>query len=145
MFLSLAYFKLERKARGFQHILNYISSTRFVESLISFISYFRLYYIGCSQRNAVYSQDFWDVSERIVLNIPRTTNTIEGWHRALNVLASVRHPNIGRFIHVLQVETEKTRVHVARTLNGNLTQLRKDYEKEFKLLMIIENQKFLIR
>lgn len=140
MFLSLSYFSCERKMNGFNYILNMITSSPYNNCLSEFINYFKLYYIGIDERDAVFPVRFWDISQRIMNNIPRTTNSLEGWHRGFNNLASIRNPNISRFINLLTIETEKIRGRIARIKNGNIDLARRDYEKEYTIRTIIENQ-----
>jgi hypothetical protein len=40
-------------------------------------------YIGNYLKSPMYDVDFWSVYNRIVNNIPKTTNSIEAWHHGL--------------------------------------------------------------
>lgn len=44
----------------------------------------------------------WSPCSRVLLNIPRTTNRVEGWHRSINQDYISHHPNTARFIEVGQ-------------------------------------------
>jgi hypothetical protein len=69
--------------------------------------------------NAIYDHSFWSVNENILKNIPRTTCTIEAWHRVLNNSTLYPHPNLAKFVEMIQNEEEITRVKIIQELNGS--------------------------
>lgn len=60
-----------------------------------------------SKNPPLFSPDIWSVSNRVKLELPRTTNTAESWHRMLNRL-TFPHPdknhikNVIKY-HILQI------------------------------------------
>lgn len=61
-------------------------------SLKSFISYFENTYIGKRVRNRpnmrqrpLFSIEWWNVHERVLLALGRTNNNLEAWHNAFHV------------------------------------------------------------
>ncbi|KAG0418598.1 hypothetical protein DMUE_6399, partial [Dictyocoela muelleri] len=43
---------------------------------------------------SIFSINFWSILNRVKLNIPKTNNNIERWHRSLNKNVSNAHPSI---------------------------------------------------
>jgi hypothetical protein len=62
--------------------------------------------------------NFWSVSFRVINNIPTTTNSLEAWHRNINSKTVVVHPNITKFISMLQKEELKTAIRVTQLKDG---------------------------
>lgn len=143
MFLNLSFIKEERKQEGFNFIIEKIKKLKLENIFKEFISYFERMYFGTSTKLPVFQFQFWSVEERIKLEIPRTTNNIEAWHRGFNSLVGVRHSNIGRFIHALQLDTEKNRLKLARLSVGEWDSTRIDLNREFTLKTIVNNEKRL--
>ena len=48
------------------------------------ISYFGKTYIGYDWKAVRYPISFWNVYDRFLDNVPRTTNEVEGWHYKMN-------------------------------------------------------------
>lgn len=71
--------------------------------------------------------------------MPRTTNGVESWHRILNNRCEIAHPNIGKFITIIQKEEELTRFKMTQCINGNLETLQKNYQWEEKIRLIADN------
>lgn len=70
---------------------------------------------------------------RILQEIPRTTNSIEGWHRSFNAKNEVKHPNIARLVHVMKEEEEINHFHLLRALSGIIELPQKDLKKEVRI------------
>ena len=49
---------------------------------------------GNRRRNPRYSHDFWNVYNESLGEEPKTTNSIEGWHRVFSGSLGAGHPNI---------------------------------------------------
>ncbi|KAG0423913.1 hypothetical protein DMUE_6119, partial [Dictyocoela muelleri] len=52
--------------------------------------------------------EFWNVKDRTERNIPRTTNSIEGFHRHLNTFINVKQPSIHLILNELKNEQTVT-------------------------------------
>jgi hypothetical protein len=78
--------------------------------------------------------------ERVLKNIPRTTNTVEAWHRSINKDCQISHPNIARFIEMLKRQEEETRFNIIQISNGVcLPNVGADFKKEYYLRNVVEN------
>ena len=56
------------------------------------------------RRNARYPHDLWNVFNESLGEEPKTTNSIEGWHRTFSRSLGTVHPNIWKFIEFLRSE-----------------------------------------
>ena len=67
------------------------------------------YYVGTSsissgeeeQVSSVFNKKNWSVYGRQLIQILRTNNGAEEWHRGWNAAISIAHSNIAKFINVL--------------------------------------------
>ncbi len=113
----------------------------------NFLIYFRKQFIASGvSPEPVYEIKFWSCYYRVVNEIPRTTNSLEGWHRQLNNSFNHPHPNFAAFVNVLCREEQRIFFRLTQIKNGNYidvvcTNLKKEYElklvcknfKEFKI------------
>ncbi|KAG0439080.1 hypothetical protein DMUE_2680 [Dictyocoela muelleri] len=93
-------------------------------------------------RKTVFNYSFWSSFKRILHSSPLTTNTIEGWHRSLNLNVKVSHPNIPIFIRELIKEQNKVEYEIFKILHeicsfDSILNSNKEsiYENELKKLM----------
>ena len=71
------------------------------------LEYFEDTYIGRFRRNAprrppLFPIDLWNMFNRTDEELPRTNNSIEGWHRGFQSNVSSCHPTFWKFLEVLQ-------------------------------------------
>ena len=45
----------------------------------------------------MFQHSLWNVYDRVMNNLPRTTNGVEGWHNAFNQSVGLSHANVSRF------------------------------------------------
>jgi hypothetical protein len=109
--------------------------------LKEFIEYFKFNFIGDETRIPLFEIKFWNCGKRILSNIPRTTNSLEAWHRNLNFNCNICHLNLGNFIDILIQENEKTRIkriQAKKSINFD----GKDLKKEELLRLFVLNFEF---
>ncbi|KAG0439667.1 hypothetical protein DMUE_2277 [Dictyocoela muelleri] len=80
---------------------NFINNNSYLENMKSFWAYFISIYCR-DLRNSnhvenVFSVGFWNISERIILKIPKKTNNLEEWHRSLNNIIKIKNPSLFEF------------------------------------------------
>ncbi|KAF0987152.1 hypothetical protein HZS_3855 [Henneguya salminicola] len=75
--------------------------------------------IGRVQRNirqqSLFAINIWNQFSRIVGNVHRTDNVLEGWHRDFSTLGCVYHLNILKFLQILKKEQSLTDVKIDNT------------------------------
>src|ERR1700689_5354775 len=57
-----------------------------------------------SREDTPFSTYFWNVFNRIQQPLPRTTNSVEGWHFRMNDFLSGSHPSLWKCIEMLKKE-----------------------------------------
>lgn len=86
------------------------------------IDYFEDVYVGRVRRNRRGSPSFpismWNMYDRVLEDLPRTNNSLEGWHNRLQSNISACHPNIWKFLQVLKKEQALNEVIINQMLAG---------------------------
>ncbi|XP_060847812.1 uncharacterized protein LOC132927316 [Rhopalosiphum padi] len=80
----------------------------------------------------LFPSEMWSVSERLIQDLPRTTNTAESWHRKINRIISP-HPGLHKFIQQLQKVQNETEVTVQMLVCGRPTKKTKKVNIESNL------------
>ncbi len=74
----------------------------------SLVNYFEDNFVGRLRRNRRvaprFSIKFWNMYDRVVQNLPRSNNAVEGWHNAFNNSVGIAHPTVPNLSRKLQVE-----------------------------------------
>ncbi|XP_066947085.1 uncharacterized protein [Macrobrachium rosenbergii] len=91
-----------------------------------FISYFGVNYMGVVRGHGrrrrreppLFPMELWNVNNRIVNNLPRTNNALEGYHSSLKLGAT--HPNIWRLIKSLENETGLIQTKITHIHRGDI-------------------------
>ena len=100
-----------------------------------FISYFDVNYIGVMRGRGnrrrreppLFPIELWNVNMRIVNNLPRPNNALEGYHSSLKFSLSATHPNIWRLIKCLQTETALIQTKITHIHRGDTVNKHKKY------------------
>ena len=61
----------------------------------------------------------WNMYDRTVAQLPRTNNNIEGWHRRFQTTCGCAHPNIWKFINILQNQGSLIHAEIQQALGGH--------------------------
>ena len=93
---------------AFEQLQEYVEQIA-IEGLTDLYDYFEDTYIGRQgrrgvRRNPQIPKEMWNVKERTISGIPRTTNKLEGWHRGIQAMLDSPHPSIFRCFAALQRE-----------------------------------------
>ncbi len=81
----LAFIPEEQVLMEFEKISFEVSKQENNENILLFLIYFRKQFVaGDVSTNPAYDVKFWSCYKRVLNSIPRTTNSLEGWHRQLN-------------------------------------------------------------
>lgn len=77
----------------------------------------------------MFSHDLWNVSTRVINDLPRTSNGLEGWHSALARSIRNDHPNVWVLIKQLKQETVSTLTSIAHFQVGSSQSASKQRNK----------------
>ncbi|CAF4347309.1 unnamed protein product, partial [Rotaria magnacalcarata] len=89
-----------------------------------FIDYFEKTWIGApkkrgvGRKNPLFTIDLWNVYDRVSANLPRSNNSIEGWHNAFAKRVSIAHPTITKLTDKIRREQSKFEVDIAQIRQG---------------------------
>lgn len=67
----------------------------------------------------------WNVYDRVMANLPRSNNSVEGWHNAFANRVAVAHPTIKKLAEKIRREQSKFEVDIAQILQGHQPKPRK--------------------
>jgi len=94
------------------------------------LQYFEGTYIGRFRRNAprrppMFQIELWDMFHRTHDELPRTSNSVEGWHRSFQGHPTSCHPVFWKFLQILQNEESLIRVSIIQHLVGHPSPARR--------------------
>lgn len=103
------------------------------------LGYFEATYIGQQSRNRrkrpLYNIAIWNMYDNTVNALPRTNNSVEGWHNALKNFVGCNHPSLFKFIEAIKKE-QAIQENKMVQLNGGvlLEERRKSYRDHDKAI-----------
>ena len=148
--LNLPSFPIDKVFEEFRIIKSNALDLNVSEVMEIFFNYFERTYLGRFEGRVFlhpsYSIDFWSCYDRILSDIPRTNNAIEGWHSYLNDKAGISHPNIARFIDLLKNSKNMTHYNLLQISNGSSIPIPNNcLRKEYKLRVALYNFQNFVR
>ena len=87
------------------------------------VDYFEDTWIGRRQtrqhrRRPRFPHNMWNCYDTIIQELPKTNNSIEGWHRAFETQVSADHPNIWKFVNAIQREQSLHELQIEQYVGG---------------------------
>ncbi len=139
----LAFIPVSHVLMEFERICHEASTNVEDESLLNFLIYFRKNFVAGEERpEPAFNVSFWSCYDRVISSVQRTTNTLEGWHRALNSSFNRSHPNLAAFVEVLRREEQRMYFNLTQIKNGLfLDPTEIDFKKEYHLKILCGNFK----
>ena len=67
----------------------------------------------------MFDHEFWNVHDRVIASVPRSNNSVEGWHKAFGRRVAITHPNIVKLAEKIGREQSKFEVNMAKILQGH--------------------------
>ena len=129
MIPALAFVPLDKVVEAFETLQDSLPA-----ELEGVINYFEDTYIGhlLRRRRAtpMYHTQIWNVHSRVVNDLPRTNNGVEGWNRKMQSAITSHHPNIWRFLRILQREQSLTNAQLNQLFGGHAPQPPKKKYKD---------------
>jgi hypothetical protein len=146
MYLNLAFVPIGHVEKKIRKCLELKVKENINQKFNSFKKYFEKTYIKneenlCLSKEPLFSHCFWSVYDNVLMNIPRTTCSVEAWHRLLKCTSSLPHPNLAKFVEIIKNEEEITRVELLQETNGLFRFPRKNFI-EGKLRLVVGSFKF---
>ncbi|CAF1687786.1 unnamed protein product, partial [Adineta ricciae] len=97
-----------------------------------FLDYFEKTWIGERKRRGTgrkspqFPIELWNVYDRVSENLPRTNNSIEGWHNAFAQRVSIAHPTINKLTDKIRTEQSKFELDIALIRLGQQPEAKKN-------------------
>ena len=88
-----------------------------------FINYFEDNWIGRPARRGgrsapLFAHALWNCFDAVQHDLPRTNNSVEGWHRGFSELIGANHPTIWKFIDTLKTEQNMNEMKIEQYIAG---------------------------
>ena len=73
---------------------------------------------GDRRTKPLFPPQLWNVYDRIIRDLPRSNNSIEGWHQAFNRRVSLKHPTLPKLANCILREQSKFELDIERIRVG---------------------------
>jgi hypothetical protein len=81
--------------------------------------------IGVGRKKPQFEHKLWNVYDRVIADLPRSNNSVEGWHNAFANRVAISHPTIGKLTEKIRREQSKFEVDIAKLLQGHVVKAKK--------------------
>ena len=72
----------------------------------------------------------WNAYDRTIMNLPRSNNSIEGWHNAFAKHVAIVHPSVSKLAEKIRREQSKFEMDIAQIRQGQEPKPKKvQYQK----------------
>ncbi|CAF2981208.1 unnamed protein product [Rotaria socialis] len=120
MLIGLAYLPLSDVITGFDLVAG-----EFDDDADDLLDYFEKTWIGEPRRRGAgrkkpqFDHALWNVYDRVITDLPRSNNSVEGWHNAFASRVTVAHPTIKKLVEKIRREQSKFEIDIAHLLQGH--------------------------
>lgn len=130
---ALAFVPEENVVATFEELLDSEFYTQNENLLLPLINYFEDVWIGRldrrdRRRQPMFSRSLWNCFEFIHDDLPRTNNSVEGWHNSFSSVLNAAHPSLWKFINGLKKEESLNRLKIEQYIAGNEQPRKKIYK-----------------
>ena len=77
-------------------------------------------YLGVQRGYPKFCLQLWNMYERVMQDLPRSNNSVEGWHHAFNNRVSTRHPSTVKLTKCILRAQSRFEVDIERLHAGAL-------------------------
>ena len=135
---ALSFLRIEDVKQGFflikEHVNNYCSN------FSAMLEYIQTYYIGTTKKEARFPIQTWNMNQRVLLGLPRTSNKLERFNKEFNMDCGDFHQATCDIIENLRLEqgqTEKIVLQIRLGEKKPQNQLQLDFDES--LINILED------
>ena len=93
--------------------------------LFTKIDIYKLFLLGTGRKKPLFEHSLWNVYDRVIADLPRSNNSVEGWHKAFATRVTVVHPTIMKLTEKIRSEQSRFEVDIAHILQGRQPKPRK--------------------
>ena len=83
-----------------------------------------IFFTDEGRKKPQFDYTLWNVYDRVVADLPRSNNSLEGWHNAFATRVSVTHPTIKRLAEKIRRRTVKIRGRHRSTSSRSTTEAK---------------------
>jgi hypothetical protein len=121
--MALAFIPPDDVIAAFEELVDSEFFQQNAQDLQELMNYFEDTWIGRPARrggrsNPLFAIEIWNVHNSALQDLPKTNNSVEGWHRAFSQLLGASHPTIWRFIDSLKKEQSMNELKLEQFLSG---------------------------
>ncbi|CAM4818333.1 unnamed protein product [Rotaria magnacalcarata] len=80
---------------------------------------------GTGRKKPQFDHKLWNIHDRVVATVPRSNNSVEGWHNAFASRVAISHPTIVKLGEKIRREQSKFEVDMAKILQGHNIKTKK--------------------
>src|SRR6218665_971288 len=123
--LSLAFVPASDVVAAFDELVESPFFRENEEMVLQLVNYFEDNWIGRPARRGgrsapLFAHAFWNCFDALQQDLPRTNNSVEGWHRGFSELIGANHPTIWKFIDALKTEQNLNEMKIEQYISGQL-------------------------
>uniref|UniRef100_A0A915LGH1 MULE transposase domain-containing protein n=1 Tax=Meloidogyne javanica TaxID=6303 RepID=A0A915LGH1_MELJA len=140
MFTALTFCRPADVIGRFNELAEYFIGTAGNEDAhIQFLNYFESTWVGRAGRPPLFPREMWNNNFITLLDLPRTTNSVESWHHQIQSKFSSPHPNLYKFIEGLREENVRINAICVKLDGGQEVPLysRREYQESNQRLLNI--------
>lgn len=75
--------------------------------------------LGVGRKKPQFEHQMWNVYDRVLADLPRSNNSVEGWHSAFATRVAIAHPTPKKLVEKIHREQSRFEVDVAHLLQGH--------------------------
>ncbi|CAF1091814.1 unnamed protein product [Rotaria sordida] len=124
--MSLAFVPVNDVIKGYSLIINDFDAEDY-----DLLNYFERVWVGQKKGRGSrrgkpkFSIQLWNIYERVIQDLPRSNNAIEGWHHAFNNRVSIKHPSITKLAKCILREQSRFEIDIERLRAGEQPKKKK--------------------
>lgn len=121
--MALAFVPIPDVEEKFDELMSQSFFVENEELLFPLTDYFEDTWIGRpnrrrTRRPPTFSLALWNQYDATLTDLPKTNNSVEGWHRAFSSLLGASHPTIWRLIDTIKKEQGSTEIKINQLIAG---------------------------
>ena len=90
-----------------------------VRNLLSRFSLLIFLFKGTGRKKPQFEHTLWNIYDRVIADLPRSNNSVEGWHSAFATRVTITHPTIKKLADKIRREQPKFEIDIAQLLQGH--------------------------
>ncbi|KAG0439352.1 hypothetical protein DMUE_2486 [Dictyocoela muelleri] len=144
MIISLSCVPIEEFEKQVELLDKYFISNMKYHEILSVRVSFKNIYCKKEEKNErpknIFSVNFWSIHERILKDIPKTKNNLEGWHKTINSNFIVSHPSIYELGYELKKQHARVENNISKSYYTTDSTNSRDNNNQLKSILVKYNE-----